>query len=140
MKFVIDCSFSCALFLPDESSAFVSKFFESLTKKESIMVPSLWWYEIANVLVMAIRRDRISHAQVTEIIELFDEFEITTKEISSLSSVKNIYEIAQIYRLSAYDAAYLNLAIIEKATLATLDENLLKAAKKIGAEVYEKER
>ena len=101
-------------------------------------MPTLWWYEIANVLVMAVRRDRINHAQVTEIIELVDEFEITTKEISSFSSVKNIYEIAQIYRLSAYDAAYLSLAITEKAALATLDENLLKAAKKIGAEVYEK--
>ena len=138
MKFVIDCSFSCALFLPDENSTFVSNFFESLTKREVILVPTLWWYEIANVLVMAVRRDRINHAQVTEIIELVDEFEITTKEISSFSSVKNIYEIAQIYRLSAYDAAYLSLAITEKAALATLDENLLKAAKKIGAEVYEK--
>ena len=138
MKFVIDCSFSCALFLPDENSTFVSNFFESLTKKEVILVPTLWWYEIANVLVMAVRRDRINHAQVTEIIELVDEFEITTKEISSFLSVKNIYEIAQIYRLSAYDAAYLSLAITEKAALATLDENLLKAAKKIGAEVYEK--
>lgn len=136
MKFVIDCSYSCALFLPDENSLFVSNFFESLTKKDIVLVPSLWWYEITNVLVVTVRRGRLNHAQMIEIIKLFDEFEITTKEVFSFLQVKNIFEIAQMYKLSAYDASYLNLAVAEKACLVSLDGNLLKAAKQIGVKVY----
>ena len=136
MKFVIDCSYSCALFLPDENSLFVSNFFESLTKKDIVLVPSLWWYEITNVLVVTVRRGRLNHAQMIEIIKLFDEFEITTKEVFSFLQVKNIFEIAQMYKLSAYDASYLNLAVAEKACLVSLDRNLLKAAKQIGVKVY----
>ena len=126
MKFVIDCSYSCALFLPDENSLFVSNFFESLTKKDIVLVPSLWWYEITNVLVVTVRRGRLNHAQMIEIIKLFDEFEITTKEVFSFLQVKNIFEIAQMYKLS----------VAEKACLVSLDGNLLKAAKQIGVKVY----
>jgi len=137
MKYVVDSSFFCALFLPDECSSVVDAFFKSIDEKDTMLVPSLWWYEIANVLTMAVRRERLTHAQMNEIIGLLETIDMTTKEVSSLMQVTTLYEIAQLYALTAYDAAYLALAIAESACLATLDESLLHAGKKAGVDMYE---
>jgi predicted nucleic acid-binding protein len=137
MNYVVDCSFCCALFLPDERSSVVDAFFKSITEKDTILVPSLWWYEIANVLAIAARRERLTHAQMNEIISLMETIDMTTKEVRSLMQVKTLYEIAQLYTLTAYDAAYLALVIAESACLVTLDESLLNAGKKAGVDVYE---
>ena len=52
MRWVVDCSFTAALFLPDESSTKVRFFFEKLKDDDTLWVPILWWYEITNVLVV----------------------------------------------------------------------------------------
>jgi predicted nucleic acid-binding protein len=45
-------------------------------------------------------------------------------------------EIARKYRLSAYDAAYLELATRQELPLATLDQDLRKAAKRAGVAIF----
>jgi len=46
--------------------------------------------------------------------------------------VSNVLPLARVYDLSAYDAAYLELAIRHNAPLVTLDGDMRKAAKKAG--------
>ena len=44
--------------------------------------------------------------------------------------------LARSYGLSSYDAAYLELAVRESLTLASLDRTLVKAAEKAGIGIY----
>ncbi|RMD97649.1 MAG: hypothetical protein D6814_09080 [Calditrichaeota bacterium] len=46
MKWVVDCSFAAALFLPDETSGRVRDFFSGLSEEDELVVPALWRYEL----------------------------------------------------------------------------------------------
>jgi|HubBroStandDraft_1064217.scaffolds.fasta_scaffold1395097_1 predicted nucleic acid-binding protein len=50
--------------------------------------------------------------------------------------IRDIVPLAREHSLSAYDAAYLGLAIRRAAPLATLDARLMKAAKKAGIGIF----
>jgi predicted nucleic acid-binding protein len=132
MKYVIDCSFSSALFLPDENSDNVRNFFLNFKKNDIILVPQLWWYETNNVLNISLRRKRLDKAAVLRILELINVINIETDSENGIIFTKNVFEISQFYNLSSYDAVYLELASRKKAKLMTLDDELTKAAKKAG--------
>ncbi|OGL48521.1 MAG: hypothetical protein A2161_17440 [Candidatus Schekmanbacteria bacterium RBG_13_48_7] len=136
MNWVIDCSFAAALFLPDEKSNKVSSFFSGLSTEDSLWIPSLWWYELTNVLAVAERRKRLCHEDVIKIIYLYDQFSILTDNIRIFSLCSHIYDLAKTNQLSAYDAAYLELAIRKDATLATLDKELLETATTSGIRTF----
>ena len=50
MRWVVDCSFAAALFLPDETSGHVRDFFSGLSEEDELIVPVLWRYELAQVM------------------------------------------------------------------------------------------
>jgi len=49
----------------------------------------------------------------------------------------DVHRLAVTYRLTSYDAAYLELALRRKLPLATLDEDLVRACKMAGVDVIE---
>lgn len=136
MNWVVDCSFAAALFLPDESSTHVREFFSRLSKNDQLLIPSLWWYELANVLIVCERKNRLHHAEVWKILGLFEKFDLETDYVIGISYSKSLYELAKQYNLSSYDAAYLELVIRKEANLASLDQQLLKVAVNCGITVY----
>jgi predicted nucleic acid-binding protein len=93
---------------------------------EAAVAPSLWWFEVRNGLVMAERRGRVTEQQTAnflrEILRLAITLEGSPNEIS-------ILDLARRYRLTVYDAAYLELAIRRALPLATLDTALMRAAR-----------
>jgi len=131
MIWVIDCSIASALFLPDENSFNADKFFSSLGKKDILTVPVLWWYEFSNVLKVTIRRKRLSHIDAHKTVSLFQAMSIETDFIDA-HNVQNLLELSLLYNLSAYDAAYLDLALRKNSRLASLDQQLLDAAAQAG--------
>ena len=133
---VIDCSFSAALFLPDECSLKVRDYFSTLPVNEEIVVPSIWWYELTNVLTVSVRRGRLRHSDVINVMALFEQLELETDKSIGIEHSKEVYKVAQLYQLSAYDAAYLELALRRNASLASLDEQLVKAAINSGISVF----
>lgn len=137
MLWVVDCSFAAALFLPDESSLKVESFFRDTGSDDLFWVPMLWWYEITNVLVVSERRNRLTHADIQEIMLLFDQFEFNTDNSFGTDHSNKLYEVAQKYTLSSYDASYLELAVRKSANLASLDNKLIESAKKAGVKIYE---
>ena len=137
MNWVLDCSFSAALFLPDALSPKVRDFFTNLSKNDKLYVPSIWWYEITNVLIVAERRKRLNYAEVSKVTLLFEQLGIETDNSNGVLFLKEIYRLANINRLSTYDAGYLELAIRQEASLASLDKQLLKVAVNAGVLIYE---
>jgi len=135
MHYVTDCSFSSALFLPDEKSDTVRNFFINLKKKDHIFIPFLWWYETNNVLNISIKRKRLNHFNVISILTLLNELGLKTDSEYGYEFSMKIFQLTQLYNISSYDAAYLELSVRKKAKLMTLDNDLIIAAKKIGIDI-----
>ncbi|TGK05275.1 PIN domain-containing protein [Leptospira langatensis] len=133
---ILDCSLAAATFLPDERSARADKFLESLGNTNRAMVPSLWWYELNNVLVVSQKRKRLSDAQAKQIVSIFESLPIEFDINLSYEVFRQIQNIAQKNDLSAYDASYLELCIRKGAGVATLDERIASIAKELRIEVY----
>ena len=133
---VLDSSAAIALVLPDESSPRVHAFFDSIDPgATSILVPALWWYECTNVLLTAVRRDRLAAADAREAMSLLWRLPTRTQDASSPVDALHLFHLGLGHRLTAYDAAYLALAELTGAGLLTLDHLLRKAARSLGVAV-----
>ncbi len=104
---------------------------------DDIWVPSLWWHEIGNVVVLAKRRGRISDNDTSGLIALYGELPVNTDTASGSGLMERVHRLSITYQLSAYGAAYLELAERKQAGLATLDNKLLQAAMDCGVEVFQ---
>lgn len=136
MAWVIDCSFAAALFLPDERSDRAAALFRGARGNDEFIVPHLWWYELSNILKTSVARKRLTHADVMEILKQIDSMGFTTDSDFGTDYARNLFDISVLYGISAYDAAYLSLALDRKASLATLDDELAAAAAKAGVKTY----
>lgn len=132
MRIVVDASFAGAWVLPDEGSSLAQKLLKrALSSEVELCVPRLWIYEVSNLLISAERRKRITEDQLGEAHELIDAVPRTTFDHEPLLARERISNFARKFRLSAYDAAYVELADRLQCALATLDKNLAKAADSI---------
>ena len=135
-KWVIDCSFAAALFLPDKASSQVNRFFSEHSDSRTLHVPMLWWYEMTNVLCVAERKRMLKEVDVQRIMGLLPRFPMETDEARGFPYIRRLYEVARTYGLSSYDAAYLELAMRIDAQLATLDRELVAAASTCGVPTH----
>ncbi|MBY3175743.1 type II toxin-antitoxin system VapC family toxin [Rhizobium leguminosarum] len=124
MPFVVDASVAAAWLLADEESRTAEEAL-SFLETEDALVPDLFWHEMRNILLTAERRKRISNEDVLACL-----MRLTSLPLRTVSSEDHlpILRLAGKYQLSAYDAAYLALAVAENISLATLDARLERAA------------
>ena len=134
---VIDGSMTLGFILKDEHSAQALKTLREIEKGVPSYVPSHWWLETANGLIMAERRKRASLAEVMEALSLLRELPVITDDETAQHCVDATAALARQYALTIYDAAYLELAIRRKSTLATTDRQLAKAAMAAGVAVFQ---
>lgn len=130
MSFVIDASLAAAWLLPEEYSDAAETVIASIS--EPCPAPSLFWFEIRNILVMSERRGRIASGGALLGMERVRRLPLDDAGIGGDGS---ILLLASNHTLSAYDAAYLALAINRNVSLATLDRKLAGAARKEGVAV-----
>jgi predicted nucleic acid-binding protein len=133
MPWVVDCSFSMALLLPDEQTGAVRAFFEGLDPDDTVWVPALWCYETANALSVAVRKKRFLQADASNALTLFSALRLRVDHASGTGYAQRLVELALSWNLSAYDAAYLELALRKGATMLSLDRSLLDAAGRCGS-------
>ncbi len=127
-RWIIDCTFAAALFIPDENTPTVERFFARLTGEDYLYVPSLWWTELSSVVTEANKRDQLQRMDILSIMSLFQEMKIITDIQYGPEYSERLYELAATYKLSGYGAVYLELALREKGALAALDAQKLAAA------------
>lgn len=132
MNWVIDSSMALAWALPDETSKEAEGFLSRIGIRSILWVPALWWYEMANALLMAQRRRRLSEAGRIRLIELYRKLPFQTDMALDADSIGRLHTLAIEYDLSAYDAAYLELAQRRTLGLATVDRRLRSAAQRAG--------
>jgi predicted nucleic acid-binding protein len=131
---VLDCSVAMAWCFADEYSDYAQQVLKSLGMTTPF-VPSLWRYEVANVLVVAERRGRIAAADSDRFLELLTCLRIIVDD-GGAAAWKATLTLARRTGLAAYDAAYLELALRGGLPVATLDERMRKAAIEHGVAVF----
>ena len=105
--------------------------------REAAVVPSLWFLEVANVLATAERRGRINPSQSAEFIRLVGRLDLEIDEHAEHRSLTHVLDLARAHKLSAYDAAYLDLAQRWVLPLASCDRALRLAATTLGIALIE---
>ena len=128
---VIDASVALAWCFPDEKSAEAERVLEGLEGR-TVLVPALWALEIANGLLVGERRKRIGQADILRFVELLEALTVQEIALPISAHLGSVLPLARAYKLSAYDASYLDVAIRSGAELATADEGLEKAARAAG--------
>lgn len=133
--FILDASVALSWYFKDEANAYADSV-AAACATSNIIVPSLWFLEIANIIVMGERRGRSTVAQAATWLGFLESLPIITDEAPASGTCNNIINLARSYELSAYDAAYLELALRRSLPLATLDKKLRAAAKAAGITLY----
>ena len=95
-------------------------------------VPAIWPFEVANALLVAERRKRITLAQVTALLQRIAGLRISVDPIHPGAAFNQILSLARQSGLSEYDAAYVELALRGALPLATLDHKLRRVATGVG--------
>ncbi len=126
---VLDASVVMAWCFADEKAAYADDVLEWLETKEAV-VPAVWPLEVGNVLLVAERKKRLSHATAVRFLSLLGSLPISVDQESPDRMLKEVLTLAREHGLSTYDASYLDLAMRSNIPLATLDSALMKAAKK----------
>jgi predicted nucleic acid-binding protein len=128
----MDASVAMAWCFEDEAIEATDIVLDRLRDDEAA-VPAIWPLEVANVLLVAERRDRLSEAQASRFLELLTQLPIEVDEAPH--DLAAIVAAGRRHELSSYDASYLVLAERLGAPLATLDQRLAKAAERAGVEL-----
>ena len=126
MAFVLDASITVAWAFADEDHA-VAAAALALIRNDQGCVPSLWWFEVRNVLIVNERRGRLREADTAVFLRNLGRLPIVVDRAPEEAAV---LALARRHGLTVYDASYLELAERYAAPLATLDLTLAQAAQR----------
>lgn len=127
MTFVLDASVTVAWALEDEESKEASAAL-ALIRAGGAIVPAVWYFEVRNTLLVNERRGRITQPATSAFLRELSSLPIVTDRAPKDAE---LLSLARLHRLTIYDAAYLELALREYASLATLDNALMRAAQEL---------
>lgn len=126
--FVLDCSVTMAWCFEDETSDYTEAILDSLNAK-SALVPVIWPLEVTNVLLMAMKRKRLSKIKAAAFFDRLNDLPIKLANSKPLSAMMSIFELGDERKMTSYDASYLDLALAHNIPIATMDKHLIVSAK-----------
>ena len=132
---VIDSSVAIAWCFLDEQNDYSQSVLDALSSEQAI-VPDLWHLEVANTLLVGERRKRSTQANTVTWLGFLASLPIVADEETTTHAFGDTLSLAREHNLSAYDAAYLELAMRRGLPLATLDDRLKTAARTVGVHLY----
>jgi predicted nucleic acid-binding protein len=132
--FVIDASVALAWCFVDEASGDADDVLGRL-ERETALAPAHWPLEVANALRTAERRGRLDATDLPRLRALLAALPVEIAPVELTTAVGGVLEAARTYDLSAYDAAYLDLAAARAIPLATIEGRLRAASARAGVEL-----
>ncbi len=133
-KLVVDASVAMTWLFVDEATPATEDLLSRL-ETESALVPAWWHIEITNVIAIAERKGRITPTQTEGFLTRLDRLDLEIDGEAASRAFTHLLPLCRTHQLTSYDAMYLDLAMRRGMPLATLDDALRKAAKKVGVEV-----
>lgn len=134
--FVLDGSIALAWYFKDEADPYADAVAAGFSGVQAV-VPALWPLEVANGVLLGERRKRSTEAQAAKWLAYLGSLPITVDDETATRAWGDVLRLARAHNLSAYDAAYLELALRRGLPLATLDTPLNAAAKVVGVAEYQ---
>lgn len=131
MSLVLDPSLALAWYFEDERTPEADALLDRVVEQGAV-VPTLWRLEIANGFQTAIRRRRIDASFRDSALAKLAALPIVTDTETEANAWSATLHLSDRFRLTAYDAAYLELAHRRSLPLATADRDLRKAATALG--------
>ncbi len=138
MSFVLDNSVSMRWFFIDgkaEQLDYANKVMAELKTTRAI-VPVVWGLEVANVIAKAEAKTLVTETRSQAFLEILKALSIEVDGATFAHALSGTLQLARRYKLTAYDASYLELALRLNLPLATLDEHLQKAMIKAGVKKF----
>ena len=129
---VVDCSAFLACTLLDEAPP--ANLLEALAAARFV-VPAIWPTEVGNAFLTALKKGRMDDMALRAVIASLNERELEIEAAGLELALSDALALARKFKLTVYDASYLELALRRNFPLATLDADLIKAARKAGAKV-----
>lgn len=134
MSLVLDGSATLAWCFEDETAPAIDAVMDRVAN-EGAIAPALWRVEVANGLQMAVRRKRIDEAYRDAAFVQLAALDVRIDPDGDRLVWSATVQLAAAYKLTVYDACYLELARRRSVPLATLDAELARAARSIGVGV-----
>ena len=131
MQFVLDCSVAISWCLVDENNDYANAILAMMPDSEAFVL-GIWSLEVANTLLVAERRNRMTAQQSQQAITLLQSLFIQVDTATDANALAATIALGRQEGLAAYDAAYLELALRLGLPLATLDTRLAEAATRCG--------
>jgi predicted nucleic acid-binding protein len=122
---VIDASLTASWHFEQERNERSDAILDSLSD-DSARVPAIWWFEIRNVILLGERGRRATQEQTSAFLARLARLPIS---VAAIPDEARLMDLSRRHRLTFYDAAYLELAQREAIPLATLDKELVTAAR-----------
>ncbi len=133
--FVPDASVTVAWVHPVQGDAMTDALLTRIEEGAEIVVPTLWFVEVANVLLGLERRRRLAGRERREALERLTALRPVLDLDGARSAFGTTSELAAKHGLTVYDATYLELAQRRRFALATRDRPLRTAARRCHVEV-----
>lgn len=128
-SWVIDAFVTMPWFFPDEVTASTEGLLDALSA-QPLWAPALWVLECATVLQSVQRRGRIDSNRRVEIAGELDALPVRVD--NEPLAVSAFDRLGATHGLSAYDAAYIDLALRCFLTRVSLEARLVTATKALG--------
>ena len=129
---VLDCSVTMAWCFEDERTQATD---DLMGGAVPVLVPQIWPLEVGNVLMLAMRKGRITTSKQKQFLGLLKLLPITVDVFGLDETLRHVMTLAGEHHLTTYDASYLELAIRTEAAMATLDADLRRAARRMGVKL-----
>jgi predicted nucleic acid-binding protein len=131
VSLVLDSSVTLAWIYSDETTDAIRAVFDQVAEAGAV-VPTLWRLEVANSLTVAVRRGRIDAEYRRAALADLALLDITTDQQTDARAWSETLSLADRFRLTLYDAAYVELAQRRALPLATLDDDMRAAGASLG--------
>jgi predicted nucleic acid-binding protein len=140
VRFVLDASVTASWLLDDanlqDAQAAVAILQRLREPGVEAVVPATWSLEIANILARTESRGLLTESQTQAFIAMLVQLPVSIDPETAVQSLAATLDVARRYRLSAYDASYLELALRSQCELASFDRELITAAVKAGVGLF----
>ena len=134
--FVVDASVAVGWVHPAQATAQTAAMLDALAEGAGLEVPGLWPLEVANALLVLVRRRKLTENERQTGLGWLRGLPLRIDHESASLAFSRLSELASAHQLSVYDAAYLDLAQRRKLPLGCKDGPLRKAAKRVGVSLW----
>ena len=134
-RFVLDASVVLTWCFPDENATGAQHVADMFKQGDTAVVPSFWPHEVLNALLVGEKLKRISKELVQAFLDDLAALPIVLEQFPVRVVFDRIQRLSREYGLTAYDAAYLDLALDSGLPIATFDQDLVRSCKRSGAPI-----